>query len=125
MVEWGFTFSALTSQIRPLIAPDLPIPETDPNNTNRVGVINRHRWRIDPEIFDVTVNDFRRTVNRYANRQVLAALWNLNSGEVFLILDETQDPAGGGAASTCSGGQAATLASPETRDQAHNKIKFS
>ena len=62
MEELGISRSALTSQIRPLVAAGLLVPETDPPNTNVIGGSNRRRWGIDADAFDTAVNDFRRTV---------------------------------------------------------------
>jgi DNA-binding transcriptional ArsR family regulator len=62
MGELGLSRSALTSQIRPLVAAGLLVVETDPHNTNLVGGSNRRRWRIDADAFDEAVNDFRRTI---------------------------------------------------------------
>jgi DNA-binding MarR family transcriptional regulator len=62
MTELGISRSALTSQIRPLVAAGLLIPETDPNNTNLVGGRNRRRWRVDAHAFDVAMDEFHRAM---------------------------------------------------------------
>ena len=62
MGELGISRSALTSQIRPLVAEGLLVAETDPHNTNLVGGSNRRRWRIDADAFEEAVTDFRRTI---------------------------------------------------------------
>ncbi|MFM9920909.1 hypothetical protein [Lacisediminihabitans sp. H27-G8] len=62
MGELGISRSAVTGQIRPLVAAGLLVAETDLHNTNLVGRCNRRRWRIDAVAFDDAVNDFRRTI---------------------------------------------------------------
>jgi hypothetical protein len=65
MGELGISRSALTSQIRPLVAARLLVAETDPHNTSRVGGRSLRPRRINAGAFDEALNDFRRTITGY------------------------------------------------------------